>query len=202
VIYNMGIVYSPKWKPFKERLTASELRAQYIANSHCLVSVVHGEHHPKLLHIEFHGELAKIPSLKNSKLPGMNFVNPDVTARLKAMDELFNREIHEAGYENWSFGIEHIHVTAIFSDRDRAVNEDNLMSAIKDWLEPSTKPVGKSRSNRGWGVGVVQDDYYAHGYPVVGEMLGLHPTHTTIIIRPLSAMREALCNFVAQASLV
>lgn len=198
----MSVVYVPKWGKHRTKLTPSELRDKYVRESSCLVSIVPGELYPRSVHIEFHGECARVPSLKNSKIPGHNFTNPDVRARLQAMDAVFKRELEAQGNPKVYFGTNHIHITAIFADRSRATNEDNLMSSIKDWLEPAWKEKGGKRKSRGWGVGIIDDDIYAHGYPVVSKMLNCQVSHTTIIIRPLEDMRKALVQFVTEASLI
>lgn len=201
----MTVVYVPKWGQPKEKLSASELREKYIRESSCLVSIVPGELYPRSLHIEFHGECANIPSHKNSFISTKTrapFIDPKVRAKLQAMDFLFLREVEAQGKSAFRFGSNHIHLTAILADRSRATNEDNLMSSIKDWLEPSVKEKGGKRKSRGWGVGIVDDDIYAHGYPVTSKMLNCQVSHTTIIIRPLEDMRKALVQFVAEASLI
>lgn len=190
------------FRPKKARPKPKELLLKYINGSSCFVHIVETDTFPRMIHIEFHGELAQIPSLKNSKITGKNghsFTNPVVRAKLDAMDHLFLMEVQKAGFKRWKFGAERVQILLHVAKRNRKFDEDNAMSTVKDWLEPHTKLVGRTAGNRdrGWGVGIINNDHLAHGFPVTDAMLGTERDHTEIIIRPLNDMREAIANFYA-----
>lgn len=102
--------------------------------------------------IEVHGPLAAIPSMKNSKLPGKNFMSNDYKARILALLALIEPEL-----EGFSFGDTFVHMILISAGQG---DLDGVCATVKDMLEPRTKQVGKGKNkrDRGWGLGVINDD--------------------------------------------
>ncbi len=185
----------------KKRPTKNELLARYLMNSECSVSFFPAEGRPESVHIEFHGELARIPSLKNSKIPGKNFLNPDVEARLIAMTELFNAQIYEQGsaeYFKLKFGTNKVSALVICGKRSNSFDPDNCLSSVKDWLEPRLMR-GKTRS---FGVGLVDNDRFITGYSLHSWQTGLEHSHSTIILRPWESVRRDAISFIKQHYLV
>lgn len=105
--------------------------------------------------IEIRGALAAVPSLKNSKLPGTNYINPKARAKLLALDALYFRATRN---RQLSFADERVFMLGLFGGRSRSFDVDNAVTSLRDWLEPSAKSVGRRRRSRGWGVGVVAND--------------------------------------------
>lgn len=135
--------------------------------------------------INFFGELSKIPSLKNSKIPGKNFIANRTQGKLKAMTTLFS---HRAK-GSWPTKLtEDLYVHVVLSKKSR-VDEDNAFAAIRDWLEPPFK------NNRDWGIGLVLDDKQICGGAYHAKRINYNCDHTSITILPLIDVQEALIEF-------
>jgi hypothetical protein len=141
--------------------------------------------------IRLDGAAARIPSLKNAKLPGKNFINPDVTARLRALDALYAGVI---GHKRPSFGKQLVWMTLILGARKSSYDSDNCYAAVCDWLEPHSKIVGGKA--RGWGAGIVPNDKLICGLHIPADYLGLVGTHTTILLERLEDVRVPLGAFL------
>ena len=129
--------------------------------------------------IEFQGKLALVPSLKNSKLPGFNFTNPDVLSRLIAMTAMYNASPEAATIG--TFGTKMLWVTLILGKRPTVFDPDNALASVKDWLEPPMKP-GKRK--RQWGIGLTDDDRWVRGVALHAKDLGLSDASTRIYVQP------------------
>ena len=166
--------------------------------SEMFVNFVEGEKCPALVYIEIHGALAQIPSLKNNRqFGGIDF---RTLAAIRALDSMFAKAIAEQNISQSkiSFGSEMIHIAIIAGGRATA-NEDNAMTTIKDWLEPRTKAIGrKNRRDRGWGIGLIQDDIQARGYALKASDVGLSQNYTAISIQPWATIQEDAMNFMAR----
>lgn len=151
--------------------------AYWIHQSQVLVSADHDAAGLSSVRIEFHGELSRIPSLKNSKLPGRNFVNPDTLQRLKAMETLYLNAtaIHKG--QRLSFGDANVLGLLVCPKRKVRYDVDNCAASIKDWCEPSNK------RRRGWGVGLINDDSALHLMAVRGDLIGLHYGFSLLVLR-------------------
>jgi hypothetical protein len=110
----------------------------------------------KRLHIKIMGKAAAVPSLKNAKIKGTNIVNPRVRARLQVMTDLYNTVAKDV----YHFGDTELFALILCSYRGRSFDEDNAMTTIKDWLE---SPLIRGK-NRGWGVGLTENDKYVNAY--------------------------------------
>lgn len=129
------------------------------------------------IRIEFHKETARIPSLKNSKLPGRNFLNPDTLNRLKAMDALYWRSTRIYRPQTLSFGDRPVAGLLVCNKRPTRFDLDNCVAAIKDWCEPATK------RGRGWGVGLVNDDSRLNLFAVHAADIGLNLDHSLLVLK-------------------
>jgi hypothetical protein len=193
---------APIVKP--RHLPAAELRQQYRQNSRIEVLVGGGMMHhtdgsmaPDLLHIEFHGEIAKIPSLKNWPIvtkSGGHIMNPETTARLMVMTELWEKAT--AG-KRLCYMKDELFCIVILGKRGRVFDEDNGFAAVKDWLEPRVK----AKRDRRWGIGLVDNDCQVSGLALHSWKTGVEVMHTTIIIQPLGLVREPLLTFLARAQI-
>lgn len=104
--------------------------------------------------IQIHGALSAIPSLKNSRMIGGAMAGP-VRDRIRALDALFARSVTG---DPPSFGTDGVHVLIISADRSRRYDLIGVGETVQDWLEPCSKLVGRKRRQRGWGVGLIDDD--------------------------------------------
>ena len=154
----MSIIHIAKWKETKRKLTKSELVKKYVSESRCFITASPLIVKPEKIHIEFHGELSRIPSLKNWKLPGKNFVNPDVMARIQAMDILYQKAHQELKAPVFNFEDEPISVLCICGKRPRTFDPIGCAETVMDWLEPATQLKGRAKKPRGWGIGITKND--------------------------------------------
>jgi hypothetical protein len=152
--------------------------------------------------LEIRGDLAEIPSLKNSKIPGTNFINPLTVARLKALGSLFTA----AWFDEFAtadrklalpatFGKEELFAVLICGKRGRRFDTDNAFAAIRDWCEPPAKL--NRKHTRGWGVGIVADDSQISGLAINETDLGYSTGRTIFILARLADARPGLAAFVA-----
>lgn len=176
---------------------ASELRRKYREDSNITVTfgdsgIFHldGSYAPDFLEIEFSGPIARIPSLKNWKMPGCNFANPDVTARLMVMTDLW---MAATASKKINYGKEELYCLVILAKRSRTFDEDNGFASVKDWLEPMVK----AKHNRRWGIGIVDNDYHVAGQAIHSYKLGAESKTTRIIIRPFELVRKHVLTFAA-----
>lgn len=132
--------------------------------------------------IELRGPIANIPSLKNSKLPGKNFLNLSVLSRLKVMDACFKQTIAEMGNPDISFGADEVTCLVVCAKRKVSFDTDNVLATVRDWLEYPVKKVGKGR-DRGWGIGLVDNDRQIKGLAVYCKDLGVIMEQSLIIIQ-------------------
>lgn len=171
-----------KQKVKKPRPTYKELFARYYQKSSCAVSISDND---RALNIVFKGELVRIPSLKNSKIPGKNFIAPDTRARIKVMDALFAREIERKRLRVNTASVPML-LIFIAGARSGSFDLSGCIETIQDWLEPQVKKVGKKSKSRGWGVGVISND--SHIRPVAfhsHDLTGFARDESRIILIPL-----------------
>lgn len=168
-----------RWGKKKERASKKEVAIRAIEQSTCQVVPGFDEAgEMSLLGIEFRGELANLPNLKNRKIPGKVFTNPDVEGKLLAMDQLF---CAAAEGKKLSFGSQEVFILLICANRPRSFDVDSCMVTVRDWLEPNTKIVGKKVRSRGWGIGVLNDDKQARGIAIKWSDLGFPQCDFTYI---------------------
>lgn len=167
----------------KRKLTAQELMQDYLANSDMGIKIENDwTGNPLKLVIVLRGKLASLPSIKNSKrmtADGHLIINSDYRARLKALDALFFQKI---GNRNFAFGKTPVWCSVVCGKRKVRFDSDNCFSSITDWLEPSVKGVKNQAKQRGWGVGIINDDAQLTGICLKAEHLGLLTTDTIIVV--------------------
>ena len=133
---------------------------KYAKNSYCRIHLLANS--PSMC-IEFHGPIAAIPILKNNKAAG-RFPSPSCMARIELMDELyFALEPHNESLPD--YGTEQVFCYVELSTactRGVRFDPDNVLTTIKDWLEPNV--IRKGKNPRGWGIGLVQDDKQVIGF--------------------------------------
>ena len=174
----------------------SDYLSKYMYGSACAVelSIRHGG--LRRVKIEFSGPAANIPSLKNSKIPGKNFVNPSTMARIRLMDYLYENSLKKCQIPApITFGQLPVALMLICAKRKVHFDTDNCLATVRDWLEPKTKKVGKGKQ-RGWGIGIVENDRQIRGFAVYDKDLGLDLKKSILIIQPYDGAKERLAEFV------
>lgn len=107
------------------------------------------------LHITLTGALATVPSLKNQKLKN-NVIGSRTRAWVVAATEMFHEAMH-GKRKRFREGEKLVMFMTCITKKHR-YDASNWAETVKDWLEPPTKQV--SGKDRGWGIGVIDDDYY------------------------------------------
>ncbi len=149
----------------------------------------------KQVRIEIFGEAAKIPSFKNSKLPGKNFINPSYLARIRALDRLVSETGIDLAQHRFK---DKVFVLVINGIRNREFDADNVLATVRDWLEPSTKQVGRIKKNRGWGIGLVGNDSQVIGLSIQCGDLNTESESTTILITEYFDVSLILKQFISE----
>jgi hypothetical protein len=145
--------------------------------------------------IKITGESANIPSLKNSKLQGKNFTNPDYLKRIKALDFLFNLEAKNKTIPKF-LDNEDVSVIIVNAKRSRSYDPIGCLETVQDWLEPKSKKVGRAKLDRGWGIGLINDDKQAVGISLRSDL-----DYTTILVQPYKHIKNLLDNLVNKQGL-
>lgn len=162
----------------------------WVENGDVFVSAIFNGGDLSCVRIEFHKETSRIPSLKNSKLPGRNFLNPETLNRLRAMDALYLRSTRVYNDSNLSFGDQKVMGLLVCNKRPVRFDLDNCVAAVKDWCEPATK------RGRGWGVGLVDDDSKLNIIAAHAEDLGLTLDHSLLILRPMADVQGTFKGWI------
>ncbi len=195
------ISHSIAWTDTTKKPTGKALIAKIVSESRMVVHHHRGaDGFLSLLYIELHGAIAAVPPLKNSKIPGKNFPNPDFISKLQAMDALFNNAIEDqllGGY--FGFGTLPVALAFIPGARNRKFDLVNGLETVQDWLEPRTKAVG--RNKYGWGIGVIADDAQIVPVTLHSAQLGAPVPYTRIVVRRWSDVRREAAEFVTGAFL-
>ncbi|RMD50591.1 hypothetical protein D6827_03740 [Candidatus Parcubacteria bacterium] len=143
------------------------------------------------LHI--YGALSAIPSLKNSKLPNKNFINPKVRNRLIGLTKLFNATVTApVTFKPKQL----VFCLVMLGKKCRVRDTDNALASIKDWLEPPTKR--NRNKSRGWGIGLVNDDAYVHGICLRQKDFGYNDSVTSIYLLPFEDLLLPLENLIGE----
>lgn len=170
--------------------------AKWSVGSQIGVQIHLSDDQPQRMVIELAGPIANIPSLKNSKLPGKNFLNRSVLARLKVMDACYKLSLQRAkAPANISFGKEPVTVLVVCGRRKVAFDTDNCFATVRDWMEHPIKKVGKGK-NRGWGVGLVENDRQIKGMAVYCKDIGLEMSNSLIVIQRHALKEVEFQNFI------
>lgn len=146
------------------------------------------------LRIAIKGLLAKLPSLKNGKMPGKNFLNLQTKYKLVALTHFFNKRIDRVV----KFKPKETLYCFVMLPNGSRLDEDNGYASVKDWLEPRFK----AKKDRGWGIGVVENDRYITGEARHAERLDIKTECAEIILRPYSDVKEKSIKFLNFARFV
>lgn len=155
-----------------------------------------------IVRIRFTGKISKIPSIKNNKRIIYRDRRPYVVIsenaqnHLAAMDILFHRAQQRANIKRLSFKDIEIFMLVACSSKGRSFDPINMCETICDWLEPSSKMNGNSKSRRGWGVGIIENDSQVTSLAVHQHLIGGDSSVTEITILPFDATKLHLINFI------
>lgn len=159
-------------------------RLNILQGSDCSVLWELKDNYLRFFQIELSGAIAKIPSLKNQKIPGRNFISNKAQGHLRAMTDLYRFRTSGA---QLSFPPEtDVYCQVIIAQGSR-VDEDNGYAAIKDWLEPP--------ENRNWGIGIITDDKFVTGEARHCRRIDENFDRTLITVRLLSEVKKAVKDF-------
>ncbi len=139
------------------------------------------------IQILFTGSLARIPSLKNSKIPGRNFISNTTQGKLKAMTAFYELRTKN----KFQFGKDVMLYLQVLLCKGSRLDEDNGFAAVKDWLEPKTM---RNRF-RGWGIGLTENDKFITGEARHGWRIGLELPYTIITIRRYDDVADVVKEF-------
>jgi len=146
------------------------------------------------MHIAFRGPVAATPCFKNNRVKGI-WLPANVTARLKIMDTLFEEWVLTRSNRP-SFEDEQLFMVCRFASKGtrRGTNfdSDNALSTIKDWLEPNIK----NGRNRGWGVGLTENDRLIRGYSETKDKTEDTAHITEIAIHRYGEVQHYASNFI------
>jgi hypothetical protein len=138
-----------------------------------------------------YGDIANIPSLKNQKIQGTNILRDAPKAKLVAMTRLFELALRKASIPSIVIN-EPIHVFIRSAYRPRRYDTDNVITTVKDWLEPRLI----RQRDRGWGVGIVANDYDVNAYATRKKKGSAGAEITEIMIRKDSYIEKYLELFL------
>lgn len=181
--------------------------AKYQKDSYCRVEFETNAKGLRRIRVDFCGPVANIPSLKNAKLPGRNFLSPTVRARLKVMDDCYRSALGGALWESGlGFGPADVALVLVCAKRKVSFDTDNCLATVRDWLEPGIKKVGKGK-HRGWGVGLIENDRQVRGLAIYDKDLGGKLSKSILVVerldspRSLPAMIESVFREIEQGEL-
>lgn len=174
---------------------AALIREKYSAGSRVEVEPEYDDRGLARLDIRFFGPLSRIPSLKNSKAPGCNFMANDVRQRLGLMD----RGYFQTGMQ-FTFGSAPVAMILVCGHRPNAFDKDNCVNTVQDWLEPRIKVVGKRKKrDRGWGVGVVDNDKQITSFAFYDHQLNQRLDHTSVTVLRWDLIQDSILQFAASS---
>ena len=151
------------------------------------------------LRMEIHGKAAQIPSLKNRKRHGgrVPFLDPAIKYRIRVLDYLYKKALEENRIDSLSWGDTKVALIVICAKRKVAFDADNVLTTVRDWLEPPIKKYGKGKGkSRGWGIGLVDNDKTITGLVFTGADLGLKLDSTLIFMRPWAEVQDDIFGYL------
>lgn len=180
------------------RSAFGNLTEEYVKTSECFVSLIEVEGVLESCYIEFKGECARVPSLKNARRRFS--LEYSARCRLVAMSRLFKEQLKELGKETATFNDRNVIALLLCGRRgNRSFDALNVADTVSDWLEPDTKQGGNSdKHSRGWGVGLVTNDSGVRILPLLASDIGQDTETTTIIIRDFTSVRKQTIDFVTE----
>lgn len=183
------------------RSAFGNLTKEYVHNSECFVSIIEDGDALQSCYIEFRGECANTPSLKNARR--RYSLEYGARCRLQAMSELFTAELAKMGKAYIQFGEQPVAMLLVCGKRgskgNRSFDVQGCIETIADWLEPATKKGGNGViRERGWGVGLIHNDSQVRPSAYKAADFGQDTEATTIIVRPFESVRRQTTEFVME----
>lgn len=178
----------------KKGLKGKALVEWYFTNSLIKLTKSSDNINPDWCEIELHGEISRIPAMKNNK-SNKGFIHPDFIARIKAMDLCWQRDIKQ----NLYYGDEKLSGVLFCASRGRrSFDADNCATTVKDWLEPRNKQAGRTKKQRGWGIGIVNNDTNLQLLPIKADAFCRAEAKASILlICKADLVRESLACYIA-----
>lgn len=154
----------------------------------------------KYLYIELHGPLAAIPNMKNGKITlpgGASIIGKECKTRIDSLSKLVLAEAQKQGVTLPYFADQTVSLLLIAGRKSRSFDLIGCLETIQDWLEPSSKVVGRKPKPRGWGVGVIADDKSIIPRVYHSWQTGIAHEHTVISVAPWESVKEKDMEFLA-----
>jgi len=143
------------------------------------------------VHTQLKGPIANIPALKNQKINGTNILRGESKALLALMSHLFQKSLQ---FQVPRFEIGELVFCVIFcAYRKNSFDEDNVATTVRDWLEPRHI----RNKDRGWGIGLVDNDRFVQALAVKKAKTAKNPDLTEIFIVPLASILSARDAFLS-----
>jgi hypothetical protein len=165
--------------------------AKYAVGSRCKTLVIGDDKNPDGILIRLAGPVAKIPSLKNQKIKGMNVLRGEAKARLVLATDIVRVAMKRFALPTYEENVP-IFCLVRCSYRGRSFDEDNVATTIKDWLEPRYI----RNHDRGWGLGIVPNDKEVNVFAVKKVKADPDSDITEIYILPLKYILGYRAEFV------
>jgi hypothetical protein len=150
---------------------------------------------PERLHLTLTGPASAIPPIKNSKVMG-RFLSSKVKARIKELDLLWFDAMRPMPFFPRYEGMP-LFVGVLIGRAGGRADADNILAAVKDWMEPAQKVKGRGKP-RGWGIGLVDDDKSITGFAAHSRAIGGEWECTQVVVRPLEIVRASLAHVWAE----
>lgn len=189
----------------KKRPSSKEIFDKYFDGSKLTLSARFSQKDNSLdfLYMEFHGLLSAIPSLKSSYRADQNtgsvYMDRDCRQKLRAMDAHFRAAKERLKLPNFhplSFGKREISLVVINGRRSRTFDSVSPLETVADWFECSKKMKGGKKKERGWGVGLIDDDKQVIPLPLRARHTNYDHDHTTILAVPFDKVREECMKYL------
>lgn len=148
------------------------------------------------VHIAFRGPAAHFPSLKNQKIKGTNILRSDAKARLMVATNFVMSGMHDFPFKRAKKG-QKMFCLILCAYRKNSFDEDNFATTVKDWLEPRII----RKKDRGWGVGLVENDKDVAVFAVKKTKDWTKFDTTNIFLLPIKSVAmelDSLINAVRQ----
>lgn len=184
----------PEMPSRTRRKTFDKLYYELAPKSLCATTIVGEYLNPSLVHIRLAGPIANIPSLKNQKIKGTNILRDEAKVILTLMTAAFFKSVSNMPLM-FSPKVE-IAVVALLAYRKVAFDEDNVLTSIRDWLEPRFI----RKRDREWGIGIIPNDRVVNSFAVKKRKTAPDAHITDIFLRPLNSVRSARDRFLSEVT--
>lgn len=176
----------------KPRLSYKELYHQLSPLSLCSTTYTGSIVNPDYIHIRLKGPVANIPALKNQKIQGTSILRPQAKVVFDIMTRVFQKSVNFE-VPRYDAGVE-VFCLVMCSYRPNTFDEDNVLTSVKDWLEPSFI----RQKDRGWGVGIVPNDRCVNAYALKKKKTSLACDVTEIYLKRMDQVIKDRDSFLSK----